>query len=154
MGKEIEKKFLLTGGKATIPIPAKFDKQFIKQGYISVEKGKQVRIRLYRTKAVLGIKFTGGQVREEFEYEIPMSDGKSLYNKCAWTLEKKRLSFKRGKEQYDIDTYPNGIIFVEVEFSSLKNMENWVKPTWIGEEITDNKDYSNIVLAQQNLKFK
>jgi CYTH domain-containing protein len=151
MGKEIEKKFLLAG---SIPIPAKHQKLLIKQGYISAEKGKQVRIRLYTTKAVLGIKFTGGQVREEFEYEIPMSDGKNLYNKCSWTLEKKRLTFKRGKEQYDIDTYPNGITFVEVEFKSLKNMENWVKPSWIGEDITDNKDYSNIVLAQQNLKFK
>jgi CYTH domain-containing protein len=32
-------------------------------------------------------------------------------------------------------------------------MEKWVKPSWIGEEITKNSEYSNIVLAMQNLKF-
>jgi CYTH domain-containing protein len=153
MGKEIEKKFLLKEG-ASIPIPSKFEKLNIKQGYICAEKGKQVRIRLYTKKAVLCVKFTGGLVRDEFEYEIPMSEAKQIYSKCLWTLEKKRLSFKRGKEQYDVDTYPNGISFVEVEFKSLENLEKWEKPSWLGEEITDNKEYSNIVLAQQNLKFK
>jgi adenylate cyclase len=153
MGKEIEKKFLLKEG-ASIPIPSKYETFNIKQGYISAEKGKQVRIRLYTKKAVLGIKFTGGLIRDEFEYEIPMSEAKQIYSKCLLTLEKRRLSFKKGKEQYDVDTYPNGIQFIEVEFKSLQNLEKWEKPSWLGEEITDKKEYSNTVLAQQNLKFK
>jgi len=152
MGKEIERKFLLTEG-ASIPIPGKFTEFNIKQGYIAVEKDRQVRIRLTRDKAVIGIKLGDGIIRDEYEFEIPMSDGKEMYEKCVFKLEKKRLTFKRGNEQYDVDTLPNRLKFVEVEFTSIDNMEKWVKPHWIGEEITGIKKYTNIKLAKQNLKF-
>lgn len=150
--KEIEKKFLLAEG-SSIPIPAKFEKIKIKQAYIFAEKDKQVRIRLTRTKAVLGIKYTEGLVRDEFEYEVPLNDGKLMYEKSNIKLEKERLSFKRGSEHYDVDSYPNGYIVVEVEFKNEKFLNDWVKPKWLGEEITNDSKYSNIVLAQQNLKF-
>ena len=150
--KEIERKFLLADG-ASIPIPAKFEKFKIKQAYIFAEKDKQVRVRITTSKAVLGIKYTEGIVRDEFEYKIPLKDGKLMYEKSTAKLEKNRLSFKRSSEHYDIDTYPNGYIVVEVEFKSEKTMNNWEKPRWIGEEITNDSKYSNIILAQQNLKF-
>lgn len=153
MGKEIERKFLLAKG-ASIPIPKKHDKLIIKQGYLHAEKGSQVRIRIYNDfKAYIGIKFTETQIRDEFEYLIPLEDGKLMYEKSKLNLEKNRLSFKRGKEHYDVDTFPNGIQFVEVEFKSLKDMEAWVKPSWLGEEITGVSKYSNINLAKKNLKF-
>jgi CYTH domain-containing protein len=150
--KEIERKFLLAEG-ASIPIPAKFEKFKIKQAYIFADKDKQVRIRLTKTKAVLCVKYTEGLVRDEFEYEIPLKDGKMMYDKSNTKLEKKRLSFKLGSEHYDVDTYPNGYIVLEVEFKDEQTLNNWVKPNWIGEEITQDSKYSNIVLAQQNLKF-
>ncbi len=150
--KEIERKFLLAEG-ASIPIPAKFEKFKIKQAYIFADKDKQVRIRLTRTKAVLCVKYTEGLVRDEFEYEIPLKDGKTMYEKSNTKLEKQRLSFKRSSEHCDVDTYPNGYIVVEVEFKDEEKLNNWVKPNWIGEEITNDSKYSNIVLAQQNLKF-
>lgn len=152
MGKEIERKFLLAEG-ASIPIPGKFEKVNIKQAYIHAEKGKQIRVRITSKKAVLGIKFTGDIVRDEFEYEIPMKDAKVMYDKASWKLEKKRLSFQRGKEHYDVDTFPNKMIFIEVEFKSIKDMNSWVKPSWLGEEITNVSKYSNITLAKKNLKF-
>jgi CYTH domain-containing protein len=152
MGKEIERKFLLSEG-ASIPIPAKFQKFKIKQGYIQAEKGKQVRIRITSDKAVLCVKFTSEFIRDEFEYEIPMSDAKEIYSKLDWKLEKKRLSFKRGKENYDVDTFPNGIVWVEVEFNSIEEMNKWVKPSWLGKEISNVSKYSNIAFAKSNLTF-
>jgi adenylate cyclase len=150
--KEIEKKFLLAEG-ASIPIPAVFSKFKIKQAYLFAEQDKQVRIRLSNKKATLGIKYTEGLVRDEFEYDIPIEDGKLMYNKSTNKLEKQRLSFKRGSEHYDVDSYPNGFIVVEVEFNDEDKMDKWVKPRWIGEEVTNDPTYSNIVLAKQNLKF-
>lgn len=153
MGKEIERKFLLTPG-ASIPIPRSFFKTQIKQGYIHAEKGKQIRVRITDNNGCsIGIKYTGELVRDEFEYTIPLKDAKALYEKCDWKIEKRRLTFKRGSECYDVDQFPNGVIFVEVEFKSIKKMGQWQKPHWIGEEITDNPKYSNIVLAKKNLKF-
>lgn len=152
MGKEIERKFLLAKG-TSIPIPAGYKKLKIKQGYIFAEKGKHLRIRLYKDKAVIGLKYTSGPIRDEYEYEIPMKDAKEMYAKCTMKLEKNRLTFKRFKETYDVDTFPNGIQFVEVEFNSIKDSKKWVKPHWIGKEITGESKFSNIALAKKNLKF-
>lgn len=153
MAKEIERKFLLAKG-TSIPLPAKLEQTSIKQGYIFLEKGKHLRIRIYqKLKAFICLKYTSGPIRDEYEYLIPLEDGIEIYKKCDAKLEKKRTTFKRGKETYDIDTYPNGITAVEVEFQSLKDAKKWVKPHWIGEEITGNSKYSNIQLAKQNLKF-
>ncbi len=152
MAKEIERKFLLTKG-ASIPIPAEHYKLRIKQGYIHVEKDKQVRIRVYKNKGVICLKYGKGKIRDEFEYEIPLKDAKEIYDKCKWRLEKKRLSFNKDGENYDIDSFPNGMVFVDVEFKSMKAMKKWKKPSWIGKEISNNPKYSNIRLAKKILTF-
>lgn len=152
MGKEIERKFLLAPG-TSIPIPRNFNKCLIKQAYVHAEKGKQIRVRIAEYGCSIGIKYTGELVRDEFEYGIPYKDAKVLYEKCNLTIEKKRLSFKRGHETYDVDEFPNGMVFVEVEFKSIEKMDKWEKPHWIGEEITNDPKYSNVVLARKKLKF-
>jgi adenylate cyclase len=163
MGKEIERKFLLAKG-ASIPIPAEYSKLSIKQGYISVEKDSQIRVRITKDNAFnfghICVKYTGKLVRDEFDFNIStqLKDAKDLYKKCKWTLEKKRLSFESHympRVHYDVDTFPNGMQWVEVEFLSIKDMKKWEKniPSWIGKEITGVSKYSNITLAKKKLKF-
>lgn len=153
MAQEIERKFLLVEG-ASIPIPAKYNNFYIKQGYIHGDKDKNVRIRLTIDKAILGIKFTDKEITDEYEYKIPMAEGREIYGKTINRVEKKRLSFKRNKVHYDVDSYPNGLIIVEVEFTSIQQQALWEKPSWIGQEVTGYEEYSNVVLAKQNLTFK
>lgn len=157
MGKEIERRFLLKKGYS-VPIPNNFVKCKIKQGYLAAEKGQQIRVRIskYQTVSIckICVKFTGKIIRDEFEYDIPNKDGKLMFDKCKWTLEKNRVSFNIGNAHFDMDNYPNGLVTVEVEFNSIKHMEKWVKPEWLGEEITGVDKYSNILLAKKNLKFK
>jgi len=153
MAKEIERKFLLKKG-ASIPIPESYSKFRISQAYMLAQKNKQVRIRLTYKDAVIGVKFTGGIVRDEFEYKIPLEDGKVIYSKCKLQVEKNRLSFNSGSEHYDVDTFPNGFVVVEVEFKSLTTMAAWNKPSWLGKEVTNDSKYSNITLAKKKLKFK
>jgi CYTH domain-containing protein len=161
MAKEIERKFLLAKG-ASIPIPAEHRRLNIKQAYISVEKDKQVRIRLTKeygsVSANICIKYTKKLVRDEFEFEVDNKEAKELYSKCDWFVEKKRLSFYSHHMpdiHYDIDSFPNGMKWIEVEFKSIKDMKKWEKsiPTWIGKEITGVSKYSNITLAKKKLKF-
>lgn len=151
MGKEIERKFLVIG---TVPV-TKFKKEKIKQGYLYVKKNEQTRVRLYEDTSFICIKYGCGLIRDEFEYEIPLKDGKAIYKNCKLTLEKIRTSFIIGEEQYDFDQLPNGVSWMEVEFKSIKYMEKWDrnKPTWLGKEVTGNKKYSNVQIAKQNLKF-
>lgn len=152
MAKEIERKFLLEKG-TSIPIPEQHYKLNIKQGYIHVEKDKQIRVRVYKNKGVICLKYTKNQIRDEFEYDIPLKDAKEIYNKCKWKLEKKRISFTVGSENYDIDLFPNGMVYVEVEYKSIKAMNKWVKPKWIDKEISNKPKYSNIRLAKKKLSF-
>lgn len=163
MGKEIERKFLLAKG-TSIPIPAEHSKLSIKQGYISVEKDSQIRVRITKDNAFnfghICVKYTGKLVRDEFDFNVStqLKDAKDLYKKCKWTLEKKRLSFEshyKPRVHYDVDTFPNGMQWVEVEFLSIKDMKTWEKniPSWIGKEITGVSKYSNITLAKKKLKF-
>ena len=124
MAKEIERKFLLDDG-TSIPIPAVHSKLLIKQAYIMADKGKQVRIRITtnpatkESYATLGIKFTKTLVRDEYELPMDLKEAKDLYKKCETKVEKHRLSFSSNGVHYDVDTYPNGVVFVEVEFKSL-----------------------------------
>lgn len=156
MGKEIERKFLLG---ESFKKPLNYETAKIKQAYISVENGKQTRVRIiYRPKtktyeSTIGIKYTDNIVRDEYEIPIETKIAKEIFNKCKLSLEKKRLSFVIGNEHYDIDTFPNGIVFAEVEYKSLDSMNKWVKPSWLGKEITKDKKFSNITLAKKNLKF-
>jgi len=161
MAKEIERKFLLAKG-SSIPIPEDFQKMEIKQSYLNVGKDQQIRVRLIKrgktTIAQICVKFTDKLIRDEFEYEIPVAEAKEMYKKCKTAIEKKRLSFishANPKVHYDVDSFPNGMQWVEVEFKSIKQMKAWEKnkPHWIGEEITGVKKYSNITLAKKRLKF-
>lgn len=155
MAQEIERKFLLAEG-ATSPVFGDYSKIKIKQGYISGDKDKNVRIRLINgkePKAILGIKFTNEAITDEFEYEIPMEEGIQIYEKTESKLEKKRISFDFNKVHYDLDIYPNGLQIIEAEFKSVDQMEKWVKPEWIGEDVSGQSEYSNVVLAKQQLLF-
>ena len=152
MGKEIERKFLLSKS-IVVEIPEHHQKFHIKQGYLLAERGRQVRIRITSDEAVIGIKFTDNIIRDEFEYKIPMNEGYEIYDKLTLSVEKIRTSFKIGQYHYDIDLFPNGMQFCEVEYMSLEDMLNWVKPEWLGDEITGVSKYSNIRLAEKNLRF-
>lgn len=153
MSKEIERRFLLAKG-SSIPIPAQHTKSTLKQAYLVGEKDRQIRVRIANnTVAWLCIKFTESIIRDEFEYVIPLNEAKEIYKKCGWRIEKKRLSFKSNGYHYDIDTYKNGLVSVEVEFESKKHMKAWVKPSWLGEEITGVAKYSNILMAKYEMKF-
>ncbi len=151
MAKEIERKFLI---KDSIPWDLGQQK-LIKQGYVLIEENKHLRIRVVDNKAILGLKFLGEQVRDEYEYEIPLIDGLEILHKCTLRLEKIRNTVSPFTADYvvDIDTYPNGLIVAEVEFKSVEDANNFNVIDWFGEEITGKREYSNITLAGQNLQF-
>ncbi len=53
----------------------------------------------------------------------------------------------------EIDIYDgalNGLMVVEVEFSNIKDAQNFVPPKWFGKDITEDKRYKNKQLAKLN----
>ena len=75
MAKEIERKFLVDNNKWN-----KTGNQFkMQQAYLLIENDKVIRVRIANNKAFLTIKGNlQGITRDEFEYEIPLDDARSL----------------------------------------------------------------------------
>ena len=76
MATEIEHKYLV---KDDSFVPQASAVIHIRQGYLSRDKERTVRVRVTDDKAFVTIKgISKGAVRPEFEYEIPRSDGELL----------------------------------------------------------------------------
>ena len=82
MGIEIERKFLVVGRSWESLPGTRF-----RQGYVSAEPGRTVRVRVAGERAFLTIKGEPkGEhklARLEFEYEIPVQDAHTLLDELA-----------------------------------------------------------------------
>jgi CYTH domain-containing protein len=150
MSKEIERKFLVIGefkSKA-------FVQYRIVQGYISRVSERTVRIRLCDNKGYLTIKGTSdvsGMERYEWEKEIPFSDAQQLMKLCEpGVIEKTRYLVRSGKHIFEIDEFHGvnqGLVIAEIELESKE--EVFVKPSFIGKEVTGDKHYYNSQLGTE-----
>lgn len=112
MAKEVEYKFIWEG-----PIPTKWFNAKLLQGYIHIDKKKQVRVRidLNNHMAQMCIKFMDGNIRDEFEVKMDFNEGLHLYALCPYKVEKTRYSELWGQYEFAIDLYTNGTAIIEVE---------------------------------------
>ena len=152
MGIEIERKFLV---KSDI-WKNLGNKKFYQQGYLLIDKSKTIRVRTIDDKGFLTIKGASiGISRSEFEYEIPIDDGKQMLELlCEKPLiEKYRTKIKLNELIWEVDEFINdnaGLIIAEVE---LKNENQKIDlPEWIGEEVSGNHHYNNSYLVKNPYK--
>ena len=142
MGKEIERKYLLEGndwkslGKGTP----------FRQGYLNTQKERVVRARTMGEKAALTIKgITVGATRLEFEYDIPFDDCQQLLGLCEQPLiEKTRYKIEFSGLMWEVDEFHGvnkGLVVAECELESEDQLID--KPSWVGEEVTDDARYYN-----------
>jgi len=125
---------------------------YCKQGYLNIPHEPFIRVRIMEGKAYLTLKGNNkGISRLEFEYEIPIRDANDLLsNFCSTPLIKKnRYTISIETTIWEIDEFlaeNSGLVIAEVELSSEKT--NFVKPDWIGQEISNDTKYYNYNLAQ------
>ncbi len=154
MSIEIERKFLidlktfksLSKGKNLLSI---------EQGYLILEDDFHCRIRITtdsatkKQKAVFATKIGSGIKRTELEEDIDLEHGKILLKKSLCSLKKKRLRVKYKSLWWDLDFYPSlNLAVAEVEIPT----EDYPleKPSWVLEEVSGVKAYSNIQIALKN----
>ncbi len=143
MGKEIERKFLVTGDAWRQLTQG----TMYRQGYLNSAKERTVRVRTVGDKAFLTIKgITVGATRAEYEYEIPFADCNALLDNLAEKplIEKKRYKIPQGSLTWEIDEFfgeNQGLIVAEIELVSED--QAFDKPEWIGEEVTGDPRYFN-----------
>ncbi|MBP3776252.1 MAG: CYTH domain-containing protein [Prevotella sp.] len=150
MAVEIERKFLVLNDSYK---QESFSHSRIQQGYICSERGRTVRVRIRDDHAYLTIKgpsIDGGLSRDEFEYEIPLEDGKKLMFLCEpGIIDKIRWLVKRGNHTFEVDEFfgeNEGLVMAEVELSSVDESVEF--PDFIGKEVTGDRRYYNSQLRR------
>jgi adenylate cyclase len=150
MAIETERKFLVKGefrDKAIRQIE-------ITQAYLTSESGKAVRIRLSDNEAFLTIKSIRSQdnfAKNEWEFPIPYPDALELMKICLpGKIVKTRYIVPSGKHKVEVDVFHDkneGLVIAEIELVSEN--EQFIKPEWLGEEVTGNPAYYNSNLRKQ-----
>ena len=149
MAQEIERKFLVKGDfKAD-----SFKATRITQGYLSSVPERTVRVRVKGEKGYITIKGKGndsGASRYEWEKEIPVDEVKELLKLCEpGIIDKTRYLVKAGEHTFEVDEFygeNEGLVIAEVELKDEN--ENFIKPAWLGEEVTGDVKYYNSMLMK------
>ncbi len=150
MAKEIERKFLVRGEAWRSAVESK---SVLKQGYVASMDDRSVRIRILDEKtARLTMKIGRSTLtRDEFEYEIPVSDAEELLeNAIGIVIEKTRYRVPYEGFIWEVDVFGGahrGLVIAEVEMQA--ETDNPPLPAWLGREVTGDFRYSNQALATE-----
>ncbi|MFI8377701.1 CYTH domain-containing protein [Leeuwenhoekiella sp. NPDC079379] len=147
---EIERKFLV---KSDVFKNEAFSQSEIKQGYLNSNPSRAVRIRIRNDKGYLTIKGKSdksGTTRFEWEKEINITEANELLLLCEpGAISKTRYEVKVGEHTYEVDEFYDdnqGLKLAEIE---LKNPdEEFIKPDWLGDEVTGDVRYYNSQLSK------
>ena len=155
MPTEIERKFLVVsaswksaepGGPPAIPI---------RQGYLSIDPERVVRVRVAGDRAFLTIKGRAAAaaapaVRAEFEYPIPRADADALLAHCLQPLiVKRRHQLTHRGAHWVVDEFEGanaGLVMAEIELDRVDQPIDL--PDWAGAEVTADPRYQNSSLVQ------
>ena len=153
MAQDIEKKFLVKGDfKSEVEKSTR-----IIQGYLCSVPERTVRVRTKGDKGFLTIKGIGnesGASRYEWEQETSVEDAKHLLAICEpGVIDKTRYLVSSGNHTFEVDEFygeNEGLTVAEVELQSED--EEFVKPAWLGEEVTGDVKYYNSMLMKNPYK--
>lgn len=144
MATETERKFLVKGEFRHLAV----SEINITQAYLSVNPDKTIRIRIADQNAWLTIKSSlEGKTfaKNEWEFSIPLSEGMELMSICLpGKIVKTRYLIPAGKHTFEVDVFHDkneGLVIAEIELSSED--EKFLKPDWLGEEVTGKPEYYN-----------
>lgn len=153
MPQEIERKFLVKGEYKS----QAYAHSRIAQGYICSARGRTVRVRIRDGRGYLTIKRASdaaGMSRYEWEKEIPLPEAEELMKLCEpGVIDKTRYLVRSGKHVFEVDEFygeNEGLTMAEVELASED--EPFVKPDFIGQEVTGDVRYYNSQLMKHPYK--
>lgn len=148
MGVEIERKFLVTGDAwRALGTPV-----LLRQGYLSTDPTRTVRVRIEGGQGVLTIKSKNtGATRGEWEYPIPLNDAAELLDTlCSAPLvEKHRTRVTVGNHVWEVDEFlgaNQGLLVAEIELATEDEL--FLLPDWAGAEVTGDARYYNSSLIK------
>jgi len=149
MGVEIERKFLTSSSAwRSLGQPV-----LLRQGYLSSDPARVVRVRIENDLAWLTIKSSSvGAIRGEWEYPIPAPDAAELLEQLCEQpiIEKYRRRIEFDGMVWEVDEFLGanaGLVVAEIELQT--ESQTFVQPDWIGLEVTGDARYYNSSLVKR-----
>ena len=142
MALEIERKFLVKENDWR-----NVQGTMYRQGYLNSDENRNVRVRVINDRGYLTVKgISQGATRVEYEYEIPRAEAEAMLdNLCEKPLIiKKRYKIEFKGFVWEVDEFlgeNQGLIIAELELESENQV--FIKPEWIGKEVTGDPKYFN-----------
>jgi CYTH domain-containing protein len=148
MGKEVERKFLVSGPVWRDRVEAEIR---IRQFYLAAQPGRTVRVRISDGRSArLTLKF-GHRARErdEFEYSIPLAEAEEMMAfAIGRVIEKTRHHVRHRGYLYEVDVFGGklaGLVIAELE--TPEDVSDEMLPDWLGREVTGESRFYNASLA-------
>ena len=149
MGIEIEHKYLVKDHSYRLKAGGKSE---IKQGFLSRNPERSVRVRLRDDKAVITIKGKGSRLAHpEYEYEIPVEDAIEMMALCEPPIiEKTRYIVMHEGNRWEVDEFHGdlqGLVIAELEIPDEEY--RFALPPFVGQEVTGDPRYYNARLGYE-----
>ncbi|WP_298923805.1 CYTH domain-containing protein [uncultured Allomuricauda sp.] len=148
---EIERKFLV---KSNAYKKDASSQTRIVQGFLNTDPERTVRVRIKGNKGFLTVKGRSndsGTTRFEWEAEISISEATNLIDLCEPViLEKIRFEIPAGNHVFEVDEFfgeNKGLVVAEIELEHED--EVFLKPDWLGTEVTGEIKYYNSQLSKK-----
>ncbi|MBC7487339.1 MAG: CYTH domain-containing protein [Cytophagaceae bacterium] len=149
---EIERKFLvLPEFKAEL---LKEKGVYMRQGYLSTDPSKTIRIRIKGDQAFLTVKgLTSGISRTEIETNISVASAEALFDTFIVNeIQKIRRNIDFNGKCWEVDEFLSkhqGLWVAEIELENAD--EKFALPAWVGREVSAEKEYFNSYLSEHGL---
>ena len=147
---EIERKFLVNSEAFKAQAVTSYE---ITQGYLCKDPNKTIRVRVRDTRAFLTIKsatLRAGLAKFEWEKEIDLADARELLCICLpGVISKTRYiipapPYEGQPRCWEVDVFHGrleGRVLAEIELGDER--EPFIRPSWLGEEVTGQPQYYN-----------
>lgn len=154
---EIERKFLIK----EMPILSNFPSKKLVQGYLNTSP--TVRVRQEDNEYYLTYKSKSNDTISREEYNLPLTREafEHLLPKCDGNIiSKTRYLIPLGANEAgslltaELDVFDPPfapLCFAEVEFPTIEEAHSFNPPSWLGEDVSDQKEYYNSFLSKVKL---
>lgn len=125
--------------------------------FVYSSKGTTIRVRVSANgDGILTLKGKGtGISRPEYEYPInPNYASEIIQNRSIASITKARYKFPAGNDLvWEIDEfYGDNIGLYVAEIEMPREDTEFIRPDWLGEEVTDDFDFTNVHLSRNPFK--
>lgn len=147
MGMEIEHKYLVADDSYR---ELACDVSEIKQGFLSREPERTVRVRIRDGKGYLTVKGKGTEMAHpEFEYEVPVEDALNMLAMCEPpVIEKTRYIVMHEGNRWEVDEFHAGLEGLRIAELEVPSQDyRFALPAFVGQEVTGDPRYYNSQLG-------